>query len=785
VISFYAGAALVGIATIAYQVALARLVAVVNWAPFAFFIISAGMLGMAASGTALLLVPSLARKSALSGAACGALVFAFTAPLGARILMAYPFNPLALTWHFSETGVLAVNFLAIAVPFMGMGAAVVLALGHAAARKNVTYAVNLFGSAAGAFLAVTAMFFVKPHTLTRLCALAGAAAAIAFAGALGRGGKRRRALILTGAVMSCALASSPMRLKISQFKTLSQFARIKGARVIAEAFGPTGYVVALENREVPPRSFPDLSMFYSGPLPEQVMLIVDGDSTKPVTMPSQAGFDVFNHTPPALGYRLAPRKRVLILGAGGGDGVRLARANGARSITAVEPGRAVKRLALRIAPDLAAPDVRWLTSDIRSAVERLSGPFDLVQYGPVGSAAGALAGAGALRENYRLTVESVRRMIELVDDDGALMLSSWLRMPPRDFIKLTALLLAAARKAGVERLESHLAAVRGLRTGLWILSKRPLGKEDCDRVRSFAAERGLDLVYLPDLDDGEVNRVNRLDEAYYWQAARDLLAGKPLSYRWASLFDLAPNTDSRPFFDKTLSLSALSGKMPGDKLGVVRQQEIGDLFIAAALIQALVAFAVLVIAPVALVKGLPWGKLRTLCYFASIGFAYLAVEIAFIQKLTVILGHEIYSVGAVLALLIAFTGLGSLAFSRFKRFGRAHIAWAAALIAAILLAGVLADSQIIRLVAPQGFAVRLFAALCLLAPLGFLMGFFFPFGILRLESDALAWAWAANGCASVAGSILAVQLASNWGFPVVLACAALAYLAAAVCGARF
>jgi len=784
---FYAGAALAGVGTIACQVALSRLVAVVNWAPFAFFIISAGMLGMAASGTLLLLLPTLGRKFAVTGAAVGALLFSLTVPLGARVLMARPFNPLALAWHFDEAYILALNFIAIAVPFAGMGATVVLALSDKSHNKSITYGANLLGSAAGAPLIIAGMYFLKPHALLQVCAVVGVLGALAFAMALAKEYGRRRIAIFAGAAVCLALAFIPMQPRISQFKSLSQIMRIKGARIVAEINEPTGNVVAVENREIPHRHFPDLSLYYDKKLPAQTLLVTDGDSVVSVTTPAKtSALEVFNHMPSALGFMLGARERVLILGAGGGDTIALARINGASSILAVEPHRAIKKLALEISPALGSEDIRWMVSDIRSAIERIDDRFNLIQYGPAGSPAGALAGAGAIRENYTLTIEGVTRMIELLDDDGVLVISCWLKTPPRNFIKLIALVVEAARVAKLEDINRRLVVVRGMRTGVLALSMRPLSTAQAGVIRDFAYSRALDIVHLFDLDDSEANQTNRLEEPFYRRSTLELIAGKPLSYRWADSFDLRVVRDSRPFFDKTLNWRTLTGKLPGDKLGVVRQQEIGDFFIMAVLGQALVAFALLVLAPVALVKGLPWGRARTLFYFAAIGFAYMAVEVTFIQKLTVILGHEVYSISAVLALLIAFTGAGSLVYSRWKSFNRVHLSVTAGLIVVILLlAGVLLDARLIRMTARMPFVARVSAALCVLGPLGFLMGFFFPYGLSGLGAKTLPWAWAANGCASVAGAIMAAAIAAGWGFPVTVTAAAACYAAAAFCARGF
>src|SRR5262249_54570299 len=78
---------------------------------------------------------------------------------------------------------------------------------------------------------------------------------------------------------------------------------------------------------------------------------------------------------------------------------------------------------------------------------------------------------------------------------------------------------------------------------------------------------------------------------------------------------------------------------------------------------------------------------------------------------------------------------------------------------------------------------RVAIAVACIAPLGFLMGMPFPIGI-RTAAGAhpafVAWAWAANGCASVIGSVCAVLGAMAWNFSVVLVVAGAVYLGALV-----
>ena len=65
-----------------------------------------------------------------------------------------------------------------------------------------------------------------------------------------------------------------------------------------------------------------------------------------------------------------------------------------------------------------------------------------------------------------------------------------------------------------------------------------------------------------------------------------------------------------------------------------------------------------------------------------------------------------------------------------------------------------------------------------LAPLGLVLGVFFPLGIrcaYAVHEDLVPWAWGINGCASVTGTVLAILIAMEFGFRVVWILSLLVY----------
>ena len=90
--------------------------------------------------------------------------------------------------------------------------------------------------------------------------------------------------------------------------------------------------------------------------------------------------------------------------------------------------------------------------------------------------------------------------------------------------------------------------------------------------------------------------------------------------------------------------------------------ELGSVILVATLIQAMLLSAVLIMAPL-------WARRRALArsrqiwrvaaYFFALGLAFLFVEIAFIQKFILFLGHPLYAVAVVLTGFLLFAGVGS------------------------------------------------------------------------------------------------------------------------------
>lgn len=158
------------------------------------------------------------------------------------------------------------------------------------------------------------------------------------------------------------------------------------------------------------------------------------------------------------------------------------------------------------------------------------------------------------------------------------------------------------------------------------------------------------------------------------------------------------------------------------------------------------------------------------------------MEISFIQRLTLYLGHPLYAVAVALASFLLFAGAGSALSGRWPADRRRRaVGQVTSGIAGLALAYLWALPALFRLTAhlpPPGKALL---AVAVIAPLALLMGMPFPLGLARAAAARpqwVPWAWGINGCASVISAVLAQLLAIHLGFTAVIALGAALYLLA-------
>jgi hypothetical protein len=167
----------------------------------------------------------------------------------------------------------------------------------------------------------------------------------------------------------------------------------------------------------------------------------------------------------------------------------------------------------------------------------------------------------------------------------------------------------------------------------------------------------------------------------------------------------------------------------------------------------------------------------SVAYFASLGVAFIAVELALLQHLTLLLGHPIFTLSILLFTLLAAGGFGSRASARFRP---GPVCLGVALLAA---AYALALPRLVPHLLPLPLGARIALAILLVAPLGFLMGMPFPRGLQatgRGPFPAPPFYWGLNGIFSVVGSMTTMVAAVVFGFTWAMLGGAAFYLVAAL-----
>jgi hypothetical protein len=543
--------ALVSLSAIGLELALMRALSLRFWNHFAYMVISVALLGFGASGTLL----TLARRRVLERPRAWlwplALTFSLAILVVPRLTEAVPLDVPFLAWNPAQFGYVLVVELLMFVPFLLAGSVVGIALMDRPGRVAGHYAANLAGSGLGALLAVWAMHRLSTGELFTALAAAG------FAGGAvlvpWRRGRAAVETIAAGLALVLLGWGTPWEPAVSQYKMLPQALAMPGSRVLHRSEGPLGRIDVVDGPAL--HHAPGLSLGYTDAVPPHVLLITDGDQVSPVyDCPRPADWAFADHTTAAAAYRLCRAERVLVVGAGGGRHIGLARYHGSEEVTALEMNPAVVRAMLgplrpRGGRIYLADGVEPVRREARGYLAGTERRFDVIQVPPLDTFGASGAGLYAAQESYLYTVESFGRMLDHLTDDGVLCITRWARTPPRDELRAFHMAAEALRRRGLEP-APHLAMIRSWATVTLLVRRRPGTADQVARLRAFCDRRGFDLCHLPGLRPEEVNRRHVLDRPRYYEAARALLGPRREAFIENYLFDIRAATDDRPYFSE-------------------------------------------------------------------------------------------------------------------------------------------------------------------------------------------------------------------------------------------
>jgi len=786
---------LVAFVTLAVQVLVHRMVAVKLVNNFVFLVISLTMLGFAISGVALTRWQSALQQRRSDVVAGAGALFALTlvAACAAFYHAPTPEHLSMARWATSRQGFVAAFLLCVplaflyAVPFVFCGLILGLLLSADDLPVRRIYAWDLAGSAAGAVAVlpmITALGVERSALLAGLLMAVGTAVLARPRSGIARG-------LAVGAVAVLGLAAVAERRVFDMRYTSNSvlgLAREPGSGFVLEhvAWDP---VARIEMSRIPtPRpdsvpwpyligDDPDFLARFKRILTQNntaFTYAVEYDGTRE----SLAGIErtLYAAAYPPLAV---PNPRVLVIGVGGGFDVLTALYFGASEVTGVEVNRATVDILTRtyrdyFRPWVADPRVRLVHDEGRHFLAKADRSFDVIQLSGVDTGSGTPAAAHVFSETYIYSAEAFDLYLSRLSPHGILNMMRQEYRPPREMLRALTTAVAALRRAGVSHPAEHVLTVTG-RDGLFtalLVKRTPFTEEERGRLQAWAGGSPFfDVSAAPDRNAARAN---------VYQAFLGLdHPGREAAFVALYPFDVRPAEDDRPFFFKYSYWSHVLSRDP-----LVRDSvPVMELTLLMLLALVSVAAAACVLLPLRYLGregARAPGAGRFAVYFACIGLGYLAIEMALLQKFGLFLGHPNYALSVVLAALLLTTGLGSLFSAALLR------ALGSVRILALTLAAVVVAEHVVALPRLPGliglpFAARALIVSVLVAPIGLLLGTFFPTALERLKRDAAPfapWAWGINGVFSVVAPLLSVAVSMGLGITALLLGALPFYLVA-------
>src|SRR5258708_28335358 len=221
-------------------------------------------------------------------------------------------------------------------------------------------------------------------------------------------------------------------------------------------------------------------------------------------------------------------------------------------------------------------------------------------------------------------------------------------------------------------------------------------------VRAHFARYGeLDPLYLP-------------SEPGHSPFADLIASNDPYRFAQSYAYNVAPVIDNAPFFFFTLKAGQILQQ--GLRQAIDWKVNLGVLVLLLVLVISVIAVIAFLVLPLALRGGRRRHSPLPLLYFVAVGLGYILVEIAFIQRFVLFLGHPTYALTVVIFLLMLSSGAGSL-FSRLW-LPRTEMVWVPlALVIATLIFDLFFMPSRLAAFVGLGFGYPIFVRALLLRPL--------------------------------------------------------------------
>jgi len=781
----------VSLVVLGYEVALSRAFSVLLRYHYVFLVVSLATCGLGLGGLiGFVLFGKRLRAEPLPVLAWAAVALSLLLPASVLVLFASPLSARLASW--------AVVALVSLPPYLAAGLYLSGAFTGFAAEGGRLYWADLTGAALGSLLVILALQTLGGINTPLACGGLAAVAALLVAWRSSRGASVAAAASLVLAVGLVAwntttgrvdLWSAPRRIgprgEVSPlYKGLFEEIAAGRARIVRSEWDAFARTDVERDEEPSARTpYPSYFIYTDGDVPSRMRHFA-GDLTEVV--PELEHFLGF------FPFRTQRPRQVLLLGPGGGLDILLALCVGAERIDGVELNAAVPRLMRD--PQFAAfnghvydlANVNIVVDEGRSFVRRSGGSWDLIYLALTKASTTSAEGGMGVAESYVETREAFGDYLDhlrpggqvafvcqavpiavrcLLGAVGALEARG---VPRAEAVRCVALVHSPLREPPPNTPDvsgwAHLHS--GPYRNLLLVRRQPFGPEEARRLGEQAL--ALDLipgylppVYAPDPFGHLLQQVPG-DAAFAAYVAD--------RYPLQADINILPCTDEQPF------VTDLTRGVP------------------VALRHLLVGIAVATLAACAGAIGAARSRGKTnlgagtlvlkSTYFATLGVAFMVVEVCLVQKLVLFLGYPTLSLAVVLFSLLLGGGLGSWTSQRWPV--RRAAGWCIVAALAIALAGAAAAwglGPALRGALGLPATGRSLLTMAGLLPLGFALGMPFPTGVRLLgeaEADLVPWFWGLNGVTGVLGSAAAVAAAKLWGFSAALGVGAGLYVLVAL-----
>ena len=476
-------------------------------------------------------------------------------------------------------------------------------------------------------------------------------------------------------------------------------------------------------------------------------------------------------------YLIAPQQpSVLLIGVGGGLDILLARTHESNHITAVELNSDVVELLKGPYADFSGnlsedPRTDIVVAEGRSFLLREKKKYDLIQGIGVDNFAALSGGAYVLSESYLYTVESMKLIIDHLNDDGIYSWTRFINDPPRETLRLSGLAAEALRETGVSKPYEHIAIISNENndSATLLVTKLPMNPDNVQLLRQWASENRFNILQDPYSD---------MQTIY----AEYLRSSDPREFETNYPYDISAVTDDNPYFYNYFKWSNLNMK-GGDSGDLNTRWPIGNLVLVVLLGFSSLAAIIFIVVPLLMYRReslrIP-NALSTLGYFSMLGLGYIFVEIIFIQRFTLFVGYPTRAITTTIFAMLFFSAVGSLVAKSMchNLFDHRRILL---ILSALILVYILGLRSIVGALLGLSDMARILVTVLLIAPVAFLMGMPFPIGLDRINlqgTELVPWVWGVNGVFSVIGTSLVTLVSMQTSFTFSLICAGLFYFVA-------